>query len=170
MPGRLPPDRSPDDERLAELGARLAREVEEALPTWVCHSVVRLLDAWLEAGGHLAPAAGTRADVVRRAEVAGRRAATEVSAELGRLLSADVDGQWTTPLTLVRRAVAFPTAVLAGAGVAPLARDRFAEERFPHDPYDLTPASLAALAPELAELAVSWGAAKATAHRVRHGP
>jgi hypothetical protein len=142
--------------------------VEAVLPVWVRDSVTRLLDAWLEAGGQLSPAAGTRGDVVGRAEEAGRQAATVVTAELGRLLAADVDGQWTTPLGLVRRAVAFPTAVLAGAGVPPLARDRFAEERFPDDPYDLTPASLAALAPELAELAVAWGAAKAAAHRVRY--
>ena len=44
-------------------------------------------------------------------------------------------------------------------------RDPFAEERFPDDPYGLTPASLAALDPALAEMARIWGAAKAMTHR-----
>jgi hypothetical protein len=58
--------------------------------------------------------------------------------------------------------------VLARAGVAPSKRDRFETERFPDDPYGLTPGSLEALDPALAEPALTWGAAKAFAHRRRH--
>ena len=51
----------------------------------------------------------------------------------------------------------------------PVARDRFVSERFPDDPYGLTPASLQAVDPELGDAAIAWGAAKAMAHRRRHG-
>ena len=44
-----------------------------------------------------------------------------------------------------------------------------AEESFPDDDYDLAPASLADVDPDLVELGVAWGAAKAMAHRRRHG-
>ena len=60
--------------------------------------------------------------------------------------------------------------MLEAAGVPPVVRDPFAEERFPDDPYGLTPASLAAVDPALAEPALTWGAAKALAHRRRHQP
>lgn len=138
------------------------------LPQWVRASVTRVVGAWLAAGGQLRPGAGTVSDVESRADEAGRQGAEALSAEMRRLLSADVDGQWTTPLALARQAVRFPTGVLAAAGVPPLERDRFAEGRFPDDPYGLTPASLGALSPGLAELAMAWGAAKAAAHRARH--
>jgi hypothetical protein len=48
-------------------------------------------------------------------------------------------------------------------------RDDFDERRFPDDLYGLTPASLAAIDPALADPARAWGAAKAMAHRARHG-
>ena len=82
---------------------------------------------------------------------------------------ADLDAQRSTPLAVVRAAVSYPTEVLRHARVPPVARDRFVSERFPHDPYGLTPASLAAMDPELGEPAIAWGAAKAMAHRRRHG-
>ena len=73
---------------------------------------------------------------------------------------------------VVRAAVIYPTAVLRAAGVPAPGRDEFVIERFPDDDYGLTPVSLAALDPddpELVELALKWGAAKAMAHRYRHG-
>ena len=110
-----------------------------------------------------------RLEVLARAEAAGRAARDEVGRALRALLGADVDAQHSTPLSVVRAAVAYPTAVLEAAGVAPVARDRFAQERFPADVYGLTPASLTAVDPALAEPAITWGAAKAMAHRRRHG-
>jgi hypothetical protein len=86
------------------------------------------------------------------------------------LLAADIDEQRSTPLTLLRQAVRYPTRVLQDAGAAPLARDRFAERAFPDDIYDLTPASLADVDPALTEPGIAWGAAKAFEHKRRHGP
>ncbi len=60
--------------------------------------------------------------------------------------------------------------MLRASGVVPARRDRFAEEHFPDDPYGLVPASIAAVDPDLLDAAVRWGAAKAMAHRRRHGP
>jgi hypothetical protein len=159
-----PPDLDPDA-RLAALGARLADAVEQALPEWAASAVAGVLDAWRDSG-----AAGS-ADVdavVARVRRAGAEAAPGIGDELRAVLGAEVDRQSTTPLTVVRAAVAVPTAVLAETGVPAVVRDRFAEERFPDDPYALTPASLAALSAEVGELALAWGAAKAAAHRARH--
>ena len=47
--------------------------------------------------------------------------------------------------------------MLEAAGVPPVVRDRFAEERFPDDVYDLLPASLAAVDPGLREPALDLG-------------
>ena len=158
------------DERLARAGALLAAGVVDAVPGWVGRCVAQVLDEWEAVGGRPAPETGGRASMLSRAEEDGRRAAGPLGAELRRLLSADVDAQWTTPLALVRPLVAVPTAVLADAGVPPPERDRFTRERFPADPYGLTPSSLAALDPALREPALAWGVAKTVAHRARHAP
>jgi hypothetical protein len=100
---------------------------------------------------------------------AGRRAQTEVAAGLKALLQTDIDAQTTTPLSLLRQAVRYPTEVLRAAGVPPVRRDAFAEARFPEDDYDLAPATLADVAPGLVELGLAWGAAKAMAHQRRRG-
>ena len=140
----------------------LAEAVEVALPGWVERSVARVLAAW--AGEAL------DAGVMETARAAGRRAATEVGADLRALLDADVDEQWSTPLSLLRGAVRYPTEVLAGAGVPPVERDPFRRRLEPGDLYDLSPASFADVDPALAEPGMVWGAAKALAHRRRHRP
>jgi len=151
----------------AQAGEELADRVAQAVPGWVVRSVMQLFDAWTEVTpGARDPA--RRAAVMAEAHAASARAGSDVSDSLRRLLGADIDAQRATPLELVRRAVSYPTAVLAAAGVPPVERDGFAEERFPGDVYGLTPASLAALDPSLPDLAVRWGAAKAAAHRRRH--
>ena len=140
----------------------LADAVEVALPGWVERSVTRIMAAWLGR----APDAG----VVEAAQEAGRRAAAEVGAEVRALLEADIDEQWTTPLSLLRAAVRYPTEVLREAGVPPVERDPFQEKLVPGDLYDLSPASFADVDPALAEPGMVWGAAKALAHRRRHLP
>ncbi|HXW31822.1 MAG TPA: hypothetical protein VEJ21_01925 [Acidimicrobiales bacterium] len=155
------------DRRLAQIGAQLADAVIATVPAWVEHSVVRVLDAFDAAGSRL-DSEGDRAEALARARRAGEEASAELAGPLQHLLASDVDDQWTTPLVLVRQLVAFPTAVLAGAGVPPVERDRFAEQHFPDDRYGLTPASLAVLGEGPADLALAWGAAKAAAHRARH--
>jgi hypothetical protein len=129
------------------------------VPAWV----VRCVDT------RLAPDAPGRDDVMAQADAAARRAGQEVATRLHALLGADVDGQRSTPLAVVRAAVRYPTEVLTRAQVAPVPRDPFVSERFPDDPYGLTPASLQAMDPGLGELSIAWGAAKAMAHRKRHG-
>lgn len=140
----------------------LADAVEAALPGWVERSVTRIVVAWTGE----APDAGT----VDATQEAGRRAAAEVGAEVRALLAADIDDQWTTPLSLLRAAVRYPTAVLQAAGVPPVERDPFRERLEPADLYDLSPASFADVDPALTEPGMVWGAAKALAHRRRHMP
>jgi hypothetical protein len=146
------------DATLADLGAELAERVTAAVPGWVMRCVDGLVPA----------DAPRRQQVMAEAEAAGLRAQQEVAASLRSLLASDVDAQRSTPLEAVRGAVVFPTGVLRRAGVAPVPRDPFVVERFPDDPYGLTPASLAAMDPALGGLAITWGAAKAMAHRRRH--
>ena len=146
------------DAALARLGEALAAAVTAALPGYLR----------TRADGVVPPDWPGRAAVVEELEAAAHRAAAEAGAALGALLGADVDHQGRTPLEVVRAAVGEPTAVLRRAGVPAPARDDFARNRFPADPYGLAPASLAAVAPGLGELAVTWGAAKAMAHRRRH--
>lgn len=137
----------------------LADGLDAALPSWVVASVNRIMNAW---------AGGVPAEVARAAESAGARAASEIGPAVRDLLRADIDDQRTTPLSLVRSAVRYPTEVLRAAGVPPVERDTFAEAAFPDDSYDLAPASFADLDPQLGELAVRWGAAKAFEHKRRH--
>jgi len=133
--------------------------VGAALPGWVQARVEALVP----------PDRPGRATVVAAAGEAARRAGTEAGEALAALLGADVDDQTRTPLEVVRDALAGPTAVLAEAGVPAPRRDDFARTRLPHDRYGLAPASLAAVDPEVGALALRWGAAKAMAHRRRHG-
>ena len=106
--------------------------------------------------------------VAEAAGNAGRRAAAEVGSEVRALLAADIDEQRTTPLSLLRSAVRYPTQVLEEAGVPPVERDPIQERLLPGDIYDLSPARFADVDPALAEPGMVWGAAKALAHRRRH--
>jgi hypothetical protein len=146
---------------LADYGEVLADGIADAIPGWVVSSVARLAVAW---SGRVDP------DVVAAAAEAGRLAAEDVGAAVRLLVRADLDEQRSTPLTLVRAAVRYPTEVLRAAGVPPVERDAFESSVFPDDDYGLTPASLADLDPALGEVAIAWGAAKSWEHRRRHAP
>lgn len=137
----------------------LAAGICAALPAWVERSVERLLVAYR---GEADPS------VMVDAREAGRRAAADVGGRVRALLEADVDEQRVNPLSLLRGAVAYPTEVLRRAGVPPVERDGFAEERFPDDLYDLTPTSFADLDPGLQDVGLCWGAMKAWEHKRRH--
>ena len=139
----------------------LADAVVAALPGWVESSVVRILAAW-------EPGVAPSARVLEDARAAGVRAAEEVGAEVRALLEADIDDQRTTPLSILRSAVRYPTAVLRAAGVPEVERDPIQARLLPDDPYDLSPAMFADVDPALAEPGMAWGAAKAIAHRKRH--
>jgi hypothetical protein len=149
---------------LAELGAALCTQIVTVVPDWVERQVYRIVDAWDPTG-----TAVDRTTLATEAGRAGRRAVEDVAVRLRDLLAADVDAQATTPLAVVRAAVVYPTGVLLRAGVPAVVRDAFDEARFPDDIYGLTPASLAAVDPQLTDPARAWGAAKAMAHKARHG-
>jgi len=141
------------------LGRALADGLCDALPGWVERSVERMLVAYhgtLDAGAMAA------------AHESGAKAAGEIGPRIRALLDADIDEQRANPLSIVREAVHYPTDVLRAAGVPPVQRDRFAEERFPDDDYDLTPTSFADIDPRLQETGLAWGAAKAWEHKRRH--
>jgi hypothetical protein len=151
-----------EDDTEAQLGAyatALADGIEAALPTWVVRSVVTLSTAWC---GTVEP------EVLLAAEEAAQTARAETASAVRTLLESDIDAQTTTPLTLLRAAVRYPTAVLVAAGVPEVERDAFAESAFPDDVYDLSPASFADISPELGEIGLAWGAAKAFVHKRRH--
>lgn len=146
-------------EAIDEHATALAEAIEAALPGWV----ERCVRARLGPGDDPGPA------VEAASAAAGRQAAAEVGGAVRRLLAADIDEQGTTPLALLRGAVRFPTEVLREAGAAPVPRDRVQERLFPEDVYDLAPASFADVDPSLFEPGLRWGAAKAFAHKQRHG-
>lgn len=141
-----------DDAMLRRYGDALADGIEAALPGWVERSVSAVMVAWIGA---------VPDSVARDAVSAGCRAAEQTTARVRALLATDVDRQGMAPLTLIRDAVRWPTAVLAAAGAPPVERDPFAERTFPDDLYDLAPASFADLDPALQDAGVAWGAAKA---------
>lgn len=160
MAADMEADNPADVAALDGVAAALADAIEAALPGWVQRCVA-------DRAGLLDP--GLRAATA----VAGRRAATEVGAEVRALLATDVDDQRTNPLALLRAAVRYPTEVLLAAGVAPSTqRDDFAARAFPDDVYDLSPATWADVDASLHERGIVWGAAKAhvvLARRRREG-
>ncbi len=141
-----------------QYAAQLADLIEASLVDWVRRSVQqRCNDA-----GVAVDAALERAVVA-----AGERCRDEVAPAVRALLRTDIDQQSSTPLSLLRGAVRFPTEVLAAAGVAPVERDEFARRAFPSDVYGLAPASFADVDERLAEPGLVWGAAKAHVHLTR---
>jgi hypothetical protein len=135
-----------------EHATALADAIQAALPGWVERSVRSRL-------------ADPDPDVVAEA---GRGAAHEVGAAVRALLAQDIDAQVTNPLSLLRGAVRYPTAVLRDAGVPAVERDDVRARLFPEDVYDLAPASFAEVDPALTDPGLAWGAAKAFTHLQRH--
>lgn len=130
---------------IAPYAHALIEAVEAALPGWVRRCVGEVADS---------------AD-------AERAALAYVLPRLRALLAQDIDEQRTNPLSILRTAVRFPTAVLKAAGVPPVPRDDFAIRSFPDDLYDLSPANFAALGERVHEAGMAWGAAKAFVHLQR---
>jgi hypothetical protein len=144
-----------------EPAERLAVAVDEAIGPWVERSVARIMVAW---------AGEVPAAVAADARQAGDRATAEVGAELRRLLALDAERQPTNPLSVLRAAVRYPTAVLRRAGVPPVVRDEFRERAFPDDSYDLAPATWKDVDESLHEPGIIWGVWKAKTVMDRHHP
>jgi hypothetical protein len=147
------------DANFMEYGRVLADAIEAALPKWVVQSVEGRWRDWKGV------AAGP--ELLEAARVAGERARMEVGSAVRELLALSVDEQPVNPLTLVRRAVIYPTEVLRETGMPPVVRDEFDERAFPDDVYALTPAAFADVDQSLYEPGLMWGAAKAHAHLAR---
>lgn len=92
---------------------------------------------------------------------AGRATHDELMPRLRAMLLADVEAQGSGPLSMLRAAVGPATDVLRAAGVPVARRDEFARRAFPDDVYDLGPAAFADVDPDLHDLGIEWGAAKA---------
>ena len=147
---------------IGEYATALADGIEKALPEWVERSVARIMTAW---------AGAVPEEVSAAARSAGEQARSDLGPRLRSLLDADIDEQATTPLAILRLlAVRYPTEVLRDAGVPPVQRDEFVEDVFPEDAYDLAPTAFTDLDPDLGDVAIAWGAAKAFEHKRRHSP
>ncbi|MFZ4518468.1 MAG: hypothetical protein ACOYOP_08765 [Microthrixaceae bacterium] len=145
-----------DEAALVAHATALADAVDAVLDDWVHRCVERFL-----------PAAATDPELAAATDDAARRCRGDVGTRVRALLATDVDDQVGTPLTLLRDAVRYPTAVLRAAGVPAVRRDEFSRSSFPDDDYDLTPASFADVDPSLHEPGLVWGAAKAHVHLAR---
>jgi hypothetical protein len=135
-----------------DYSAALADAVEAALPGWVRRCVIARLTA---AGGVTTPAAE---ELIAAAQV---EAVEATMPELRSFLELDVDDQRTNPLALLRRAVRFPTAVLAELGVPPVRRSEFDVRLFPDDLYALSPATWGDVDETVHDPGLFWGAWKA---------
>lgn len=62
------------------------------------------------------------------------------------------------PLSVFRRAVAFPTLLLAELGAVAVSRDQFSMESFPNDVYGLSPATWSDIDQSLHDPGIIWGA------------
>lgn len=144
--------------QLAQHAEALAQGIDQAIAGWVVRSVVTRMQQWQ---------GSVPEEVTALAETAGERARATVGVEVAELLALDIDQQRTAPLALLRGAVAHPTRVLEAAGVPHVERDEVDAALFPDDVYALAPASFADIDPELHELGMAWGAAKAFVHLAR---
>jgi hypothetical protein len=159
-------DADSDPELLAELagqftaaGNTLADTIVSALPDWVLGCVNRFAADIGPDDPH---------SVARLVAAAGIQAAVAVEPPLRELLAAPIDEQRSTPLTIVRTAVQFPTAVLEALGVAPIERDPFDARAFPLDVYGISPASWGDLGSDVGEAGLRWSVNKAFLHRHLH--
>lgn len=153
-----PPVAAADEERLAAIAAALADRVEEAVPGWIEGLVLTRVREW---SGHVS------AEVAAEAVVAAEDARAEVVPRMRRLLGADIDDQTANPLELLRHATRHAHDALARIGVPSVARDDFTQRSFPGDSYDLMPATWSDIHPDLHEIGLTWGAAKAFVHKAR---
>ncbi len=135
-----------------EYPQRLVDAVREVIGPWLVRCVVNTSTRMT----------GTCAASLRaEAEEMALLSKPVVMAELVALLDTDVDAQRSNPLSVLRSAVRYPTAVLRAAGIAESSRDEFAVRAFPDDVYNLSPATFADVHETLIEPGLIWGAWKA---------
>ena len=146
-----------DEVMLAEIANDLVRGLDAALAPWLRRQVADRVSASPGSVG-IDPA---------ELDATVHAVSSDTLAVVRELLDADIDRQWANPLALVRSHLGPITALLASAGVAPVARDPFAERSFPDDVFDLAPAGFRDIDESLHEPGLRWGAAKAHVHLAR---
>ena len=146
-------DETDPGELFALCARRLVDGVDAVFVAWIERLVDEHLGADLPADKHRA--------VMIDAHKAGMAAREATMPTLRTLLATDADQQSSSPLAILRNAIAFPTRVLIDAGATPVVRDEFDQRMFPDDLFDLSPAGFGDIDPSLAELGMVWGAAKA---------
>lgn len=139
------------DVQLPQPAADLIAVVRDVAPSWFRSLVVR---AATTAGVDTVPLDGSIAAMADSATA-------QLVDDLQQLLETDVDQQSTNPLSVLRSAIAAPTALLVAAGVPPPSRPAFEAERFPADTYGLGPATWADVDPALHEPGLAWSVWKA---------
>jgi hypothetical protein len=152
------PDDPDDAAAMRRHADALADAMAAAIPEWI-ESLV--LTRAAEAGVDPARAA-------EEATVAATAALADGEPRLRVLLAADIDAQTSTPLAVVRSLVRHPNESLDRLGVPPNPRADFDRQAFPDDTHGLSPAAFADVHPDLHELGITWGAAKAHIHLRRH--
>jgi hypothetical protein len=146
---------SDDEAALARYGDELVAAVDASIGAWVRSCVESVMTTQSRPiDDH------TRALIAE----AARDATRDVGDRLHDLLSRDIDDQPKNPLSILRSAVSYPTAVLRAAGAQPVERDEFDTHAFPDDEFGLTPAAFTDLGPAVHEAGMAWGAAKAFVH------
>lgn len=145
--------------QVAEAAAGLVDGFRRVIPRAVLEQVRRIVRAW----GMLDPAASRL--VEEAAVVAAERAGREIAEAWRNEAARPMDEQRRGPLQFLRSVRAYPTEVLAAAGVPPVARDPWSVDRFPDDVYGLVVERFLDLpakgADELQELHIAWGVGKA---------
>lgn len=144
------------DITIETVATALHRAAVEATPSWVRRSIQRV-----------ATAQGLQGIDDELVADAAERATAFVDRRMGALLTADIDAQQTTPLSIFRDAVRFPVEVLHAAGATSSHRGDVSRWAFPNDPFDITPGNLSDIGDEVQQAGIVWGAAKAGLHLQR---
>ncbi len=163
----MTPDRSDDGDRaptgeeaFRALSSELGRRLSEAIDPWLRRVVTEVVGAG---------AIDANPELGAMVELAARHAAADVGPVIRAELDRDADDQRANPLALARRAVPYATAVLVATGLEPVERDPVEVRARPDDLFELSPARFADIDPDLHDLGLAWGAARAMVHRRRHG-
>ncbi len=160
------PDDHPLDVEAAfvSLSGELARGLGSAIDPWVRRIVGERLG-----NDRVNAALCDGVDLDDLIDAAARAAGSDLAPLIRSELARDADEQRVNPLALARRAVPYATAVLVAVGAPTPARDALDIRAFPDDLYQLSPARFADIDPDLHDLGLAWGAARALVHRRRHG-
>lgn len=148
---------------MVAVATHFADRAAAVLPEWMAGRALSVLGA----GGLPAAVVAASADEIQRqGHAAGYRAAEA----LRDLLGTDVDRQRSTPLAVVRASLGDLSRVLYQVGLSPPARPEALARAGPDDSFALAPSSWSEVDADLAEAALTWGAAKAVVHLRRHRP